>query len=66
MARGKTTGFAAYRKDADFLPFSSIGASEDYVENWIDRTYVSGIERRKFEVVDICVTVIPMKRKRTR
>ena len=57
--------FAAYRKDCDWIPISSIGASKAYSATWITEKYVSGHE--KFRVVSVNINVVrPRKKKRVR
>ena len=35
--------WAAYRAEDDFLSLASIRDSEEYVREWLRRTYISGI-----------------------
>lgn len=55
--------YAAYQKDADWIPLASIGATPQHTRGWIRETYISGKE--KFQVVPISITV-KRERKKTR
>lgn len=47
--------YAAYNKTMDFLSLESIGISMHGPRNWIDRTYISGMEN--FEIVRVKITI---------
>ena len=49
--------FAAYREDMDWIPLSSISINPDIVEQWINKTYVSGYARSLCKVVKIRIRV---------
>jgi hypothetical protein len=47
--------YAAYNRDLDWVPLSSIRATPDAVEEWITKTYVSGNARKKLKIIKVSV-----------
>lgn len=57
MAAAKA--WAAYNEEDDWLPLGSVSADPRTVENWINKTYVSGAAREKYRVVKVNIKIQP-------
>ena len=53
-----TKAYAAWHKKSDWIPLGSVGASPEYVEKWINATYVSGKTRAEYKIVKISIRVL--------